>query len=136
MLTISLSRRFFVARKAQDMRRGMDALAAVVRSELDRDPSTGDCFIFISRNRKRLKALYYEDGGYWLGMKRLDRGSFARISDDDADPVAISSAQLHALLEGIEFQVTRHRRRERRVAGNNCVIKYQHERAGCPTGSD
>ena len=57
MLSFSSVRRIFVARAPQDMRRGIDTLASVVEHELGHEPYTGDCFIFLSRDRKKLKVL-------------------------------------------------------------------------------
>ena len=133
MLNPGGPRRFFVAREPQDMRRGMDALASVVINEVGRDPYAGDYYIFISRNRKRLKVLYYEDGGFWLGMKRLDRGTFAKLSADQVDgqgALVVSRMELQALLEGLDVRVVRRRRREKRLVDNNGGIKYVHA-SGC-----
>ena len=55
MLSFSSVRRIFVARAPQDMRRGIDTLACVVEHELGHEPYTGDCFIFLSRDRKKLR---------------------------------------------------------------------------------
>jgi len=48
------------------MRRGIDTLSCVVEHELGHESHVGDCFIFLSRDRKKLKALVWEDGGFWL----------------------------------------------------------------------
>jgi len=71
MLNFAAVRRIFVAREAQDMRRGIDTLASVVEHGLREDPYAGDCFLFFSRDRRKLKALVWEDGGFWLCMKYL-----------------------------------------------------------------
>jgi transposase len=80
MLNFAGMRRIFVARDPQDMRRGIDTLSAVVEHELGHEPYTGDCFVFLSRDRRKLKVLIWEDGGFWLCMKRLIRGTFAAVS--------------------------------------------------------
>lgn len=115
MLTLTGSRRLYLARSHQDMRRGIDALAAVIRGEFGSDPTTGDAFIFLSRDCRRMKVLVYESGGYWLGMKRLDRGTFARPGVGTTAPgpvICLSAMELHALLEGIDIQVVRRRARK------------------------
>lgn len=119
MLNALPGRRVYLGRAPQDMRRGMDALSAVVRSEFGHDPTAGDMFVFLSRDRRRLKALVYEPGGYWLGMKRLDRGTFSRLNgtvDDDASTIVLSPTSLAALLDGLDIQVVRRRRREWTIA--------------------
>jgi transposase len=77
MLSFSSVKRVYVARDAQDMRRGIDTLACVVEHELGHEPYAGDCFVFFSRDRSKLKVLIWEDGGFWLCLKRLFAGTFA-----------------------------------------------------------
>jgi hypothetical protein len=55
VLSFTAMQRIFVARDPQDMRRGIDTLVCVVEHELGHEPYTGDCFIFLSRDRKKLK---------------------------------------------------------------------------------
>jgi transposase len=57
MLSFAGARRVFVARGPQGMRRGIDSLVSVVLGELGGDPYAGDCFVFIGRDRRRLKVL-------------------------------------------------------------------------------
>ncbi len=120
MLSFGRIGRVFLARGPQDMRRGIDSLALVVQRELGHDPFAGDCFVFLSRDRRRLKALLWEDGGFWLCLKRLERGTFANVGrtlGGDAPAVVVTPAMLHALLEGIDARAVRYRRRERKELG-------------------
>ena len=118
MLNFGSFRRIFVARGTHDMRRGIDALSSVVSSEFRESPYSGDCFIFIGKNRKRLKALVWEGSGFWLCLKRLDRGLFDALPLDDSSDarVEMSAAQIHALLEGLVVEVIRRRRRSKGLA--------------------
>jgi transposase len=81
MLNFSSVKRIYVARDPQDMRRGIDLLSSVVEHDLGHEPYTGDSFVFLSRDRKKLKVLIWEDGGFWLCMKRLISGTFAGSTD-------------------------------------------------------
>ena len=54
MLSFSSVRRIFVAREPQNMRRGIDLLACVVEHELGHEPYTGDSFLFLSKDRRKL----------------------------------------------------------------------------------
>ena len=42
----------------------------------DQKVFSGDVFIFVNRRRKILKALYWDDGGFCIFTKRLERGTF------------------------------------------------------------
>jgi len=116
MLNFSGVRRIFLARQATDMRRGIDTLAVMVSGALDGDPLSGDCFVFVGRDRRRLKALVWEPGGFWLCLKRLESGTFAWPAVGDGPSVEWSAAQVHGLLEGIDVRSARFRKRYRRGA--------------------
>jgi transposase len=121
VLSFASVRRIFVARSPTDMRRGIDTLSALVAGSLGGDPYAGDCFVFVGRDRRRLKVLLWEDGGFWLCLKRLESGTFAPLPMGDGPTVAMSPAQIHALLEGIDVRDARFRRRCRRSA-HGCFV--------------
>ncbi|HMJ51369.1 MAG TPA: IS66 family insertion sequence element accessory protein TnpB [Polyangiaceae bacterium] len=60
-----------------DMRKNFDTLSAIVTETLERDVLTGDLYLFVSRNRKRAKVLYFDGTGICLYSKRLEKGLFA-----------------------------------------------------------
>jgi len=104
MLSFDGGRRIFLARAATDMRKSFDTLAALVRSDLGEDPLCGDIFVFVSRNRQRVKILVWDASGFWLCAKRLEEGRFAvpqAALGEDRSRVQLSPAEVRALLEGI-----------------------------------
>ena len=58
------------------MRKSFNGLSGLVKNELNREPASGDVFVFLNRNRTHLKLLHWERGGFVLYYKRLERGSF------------------------------------------------------------
>jgi transposase len=42
------------------MRKGFDGLSGLVRETFGREPSDGSLFVFVSRRREMLKALYWD----------------------------------------------------------------------------
>lgn len=61
-----------------DMRRGYDGLFGLVRDS-GSDPISGDVFLFVSRDRTRAKALFWDGNGLNIWMKRMERGRFADV---------------------------------------------------------
>ena len=57
-----------------DMRCQVDRLAQLVEHHLQRDPYAGDVFVFLGRDRRRVKLLSWDTSGFWLATKRLERG--------------------------------------------------------------
>lgn len=62
-----------------DMRKSFNTLGALVTQELRQDLLAGDLFLFVSRNRKRAKVLYFDGTGLCLFAKRMEKGRFAAV---------------------------------------------------------
>jgi transposase len=60
------------------MRMGYDGLFGLVR-ESGSDPISGDVFLFVSRDRTRAKALFWDGNGLNIWMKRMEQGRFADV---------------------------------------------------------
>lgn len=116
MLTISPAVRIYVATGATDLRRSIDGLAALVRERFDVDPLSGHLFIFRNRRGDRLKILAWDQGGFWVLYKRLERGTFAWPVEAHAAPVTVRTSDLLLLLAGVDLAHTRPRRWYERVA--------------------
>ncbi|MFQ5745536.1 MAG: IS66 family insertion sequence element accessory protein TnpB [Acidobacteriota bacterium] len=98
-----------------DMRNSYNGLGALVRRHFDRAPSCGDGFIFLNRRRTQLKCLYFDRGGYCIWSKRLERGQYARLRSPNEGPMALSTTQFAALVEGFDVVIRRRRKRATRV---------------------
>ena len=96
---------FYLYRNATDMRMGFDSLCGIVQNELNRNPASGDVFIFINKPRNRIKLLHWERGGYLLYYKRLETGTFDLPEfDSRTKDFCIAWHQLVMLIEGISFK--------------------------------
>ncbi|MGB7755495.1 MAG: IS66 family insertion sequence element accessory protein TnpB [Salinisphaera sp.] len=94
-----------------DMRRSYDGLAAMVRHHLGENPLSGHGFVFINRRRTQLKCLYFDSGGYCVWSKRLEAGRFGVCRAAGSPAVALSRTEFEALIEGLDVQVKKHRKR-------------------------
>lgn len=63
--------RIFLCRLPTDMRRSYDTLAAMAETELGEEPTSGALFVFLNRQRNRVKILYFETGGFCIWMNYL-----------------------------------------------------------------
>jgi transposase len=86
-----------------DMRRGMNGLALQVQEAMKRDPHAGDLYVFRGRRGNLLKILWHDGLGMSLYAKRLEHGRFVWPSPANG-VIAISSAQLAYMLEGIDWR--------------------------------
>lgn len=104
MLTLPPGARVFVATARVDGRKGIDGLAALVRSHFAEDPLSGSTYIFFSRRGDRVRLLSWDRDGYVLTTKRLEKGTFKTPWRAEQGHVVIEAAELLLILEGIELR--------------------------------
>ena len=92
----------YIACGYTDMRKSIDGLAACVKQSLHLDPFSNSIFLFCGRRCDRIKALYWEDDGFVMLYKRLERGAFQWPRSDNEAKI-ITQQQLHCLLEGLSI---------------------------------
>lgn len=112
----TLQRNVMVYSEPVDMRRSYDGLHALIR---DRSPLSGTVFLFVAKNRKRAKALFFDGTGWNIWMKRLEKGVFADVFRRSA----ITQSELKLFFEGSQHlrksvapDDLSHRYQERRIA--------------------
>ena len=93
----------YLHRAPIDFRAGINSLAVMVEQALGLDPFARALYVFGNRKRDRVKILLWERNGYWLLIKRLEQDRF--IWPDEQRVPALTSEQLHWLLEGIDVAV-------------------------------
>ncbi len=101
MLGISGSVRVIAYAAPADMRKGFDTLSTLVRAQMNRDPLSGDLYLFVSRNRIRAKVLVWDGTGACLYTKRLEEGRFACLwRTPKRRELDLSVTELSLFLEG------------------------------------
>jgi transposase len=104
--------RFFLYCDVTDMRKSFDALSGIIRSTLDKDPLGGDVFVFINRRRNRMKLLVWEQTGFWLLYKRLEKGTFQfPVHSEEQPDIQISYDELLMIVQGIDLNFVKRRPR-------------------------
>ena len=100
MFSLTSSQRYLLYKGDCDMRRGAYSLSGLVRNELNRDPISGEVFVFLNRRRSCIKLLRWEPGGFVLYSKHLEKGTYSRPVASVKDEV-LSWPQLVLMIEGI-----------------------------------
>jgi len=112
LLVLGDHRAYHLYRKETDMRKGFNLLCGIILNELGRRVLQGDAFIFINKPRTHLKLLVYEQGGFTIFYRRLEKGAFEVPAFDlDAKSMQITSDQLHFILRGISLKEISYRKR-------------------------
>ena len=103
--------RVYLACGVTDMRKGMVGLAMLVQQTWQRIRSTARVFAFRGRRAGLIKLIWHDGIGLCMLTKRLEHGQFVWPSASTTGRIALSSAQLAALLDGCEWRAPVPRRR-------------------------
>jgi len=104
MLSVAGSSCVYLARGATDMRKSIDALAALVCLDFELDVFSEALFVFCNRSRDKIKILLWDTNGFWLYYRRLENGRFAWPSSGADAVVRVSRRQLEWLLAGLSIE--------------------------------
>lgn len=110
MLNLPPSVRVFVATEPVDGRKGPDSLMVMVRDAFELDVFSGHLFVFFSKRRDRVRAVYWDRDGIAMWTKRLERGRYRRQRSDSSIQ-CIDASELSLILEGIDVASVRRRPR-------------------------
>jgi transposase len=112
VLSIPRAARLFIATVPVDLRKSYDGLVALVEGQYGRQVRTGDVFVFLNRRATQVRMLFWDRDGYCILMKRLEAGTFRRVtSNDGRDHVEIDADEFAMLLAGIDAPVIKRRKR-------------------------
>ena len=90
MLSVTGINRFYYLRGFTDMRCKHSRVLSVIREQLHREPSDGDIYIVMSKDRRIVRLFAYDNRSYSLFEKKFVAGyQFMRIiKDDEGNEVA------------------------------------------------
>jgi transposase len=108
--------RIFLCLLPTKMTYSFDSLMGMAQEIFDQDPLSGHLFLFVNRRRDRIKILFWDHDGFCIVYKRLEVGTFALPrSSGNLSGLELEYSQLAKLLDGVDFQSGRRRKRYRRV---------------------
>ena len=82
-----------------DMRKGHNTLSYIVLQKMNLDLLSGALFLFVAKNRKSCKAIFFDGNGLVLFHKKLERGRFMSFSSL-SQVTKINSNELNLILNG------------------------------------
>jgi transposase len=88
-----------------DMRKSFDTLTALVTEHMPHDVFTGYLYLFVGRDRKRAKVLYFDGTGTCVLAKRLEKGQFTAVwkRAKSKRGLSLTLSELSLFIEGSEF---------------------------------
>jgi len=98
MLTIAGNAHIFVFGEPVNMRKSFEGLCAIVEHSLTEEPTSGAYFVFLNRQRNKMKVLYWDGDGLAIWYKRLEKGRFPL---QNSGKIAMNRRDFFMMLEGI-----------------------------------
>lgn len=104
MRAIESFSKIYLCREFIDFRKSIDGLALTVSQSLKGNPLDGSLFVFICRDRSRVKLLYWDKTGFALWYKRLEKNKFIfSRSKLNEDVLNLTPDRLQWLLSGLDI---------------------------------
>ena len=111
MIAFSPTTRIFLYTQPTDMRKGFCGLSGLVKEHFQVDLFTGHLFVFFNRRRDYVKILAWDTDGLSIWCKRLERGTFEKLTRSNEGDFEIDSAELVMMLRGVQIEGTHRRKR-------------------------
>jgi transposase len=86
-----------------DMRKAVNGLSLIVQDELKQNIFSENLFVFCSKNKSRIKILYWDKTGFCLWYKRLEKDKF-KWPKSAEQAMSISKEELSWMLKGLDFK--------------------------------
>jgi transposase len=93
----------YLHREAVDFRKSIDGLSMIVDQAMNLSVFDGALFVFCNKRRDKLKILYWDNSGFCLWYKRLEKEKFKWPRKDDRDIILLTEEQFHWLLRGFDI---------------------------------
>jgi transposase len=90
----------YLHRDYVDFRKSINGLSIIVEQQMDLSPFSNAVFVFCNRHRDKLKVLYWDETGFCLWYKRLEKAKFHWPQKNEMEVIELSVAQMQWLLEG------------------------------------
>ena len=93
----------YLHRNTVDMRKSINGLSLIVSEEMELDIFGRYLFVFCNRRKNKLKVLYWDETGFALWYKRLEKDKFRWPLKLEEEVIALSAEQLQWLLTGYDI---------------------------------
>lgn len=81
MISMDGEIKVFLYESSIDMRAGFERLSFFVQIQMRQKLERGSLFVFLSKNRRRVKCLYHDGSGLMMLAKRLESGRLMRAKE-------------------------------------------------------
>lgn len=92
----------FLYRHFVDMRKQINGLAAIVEQEMKLSPFSEALFVFTGKNRKLIRAVYWDKTGFAMWSKRLEKARYFWPRSGE-QVISLTATNFSWLLDGMDL---------------------------------
>ncbi len=116
MLNVKNIDNVYLAAGTTDLRKSIDGLSILVQECFNLDPFSNSIFVFCNRKKDKIKLLCWDNNGFWLYYKRLEKDRFKWPEISNSKVITLKERNLRWLLDGLSFnQKTAHKEVKERL---------------------
>jgi transposase len=102
-MTVDLAKvKIFIRPGYTDLRKAVNGLAVIIEQQMEAEVFSGNVYLFCNRDRHLIKAMWWDNSGFWLSQKRLEKEKFPWPETSEAVK-ELTADELQMLLKGIDF---------------------------------
>jgi transposase len=94
---LTLPAKIFLCKEPVSMHKSFEGLGTIIEQLFPGELLSGSLFVFLNRQRNCMKALFWDQDGFSIWYKRLEKGSFCRNTENHN----LDRREFLMLLEGI-----------------------------------
>ncbi len=98
MLALPGNARLFICHHPVNLKKSFEGLSKIVEELFPKELMSGAFFIFLNRRKDQIKVLFWDQDGFIIWCKRLEKGTFRWRWGDKVD---LDRKSFFLLLEGV-----------------------------------
>ena len=93
----------YLHREPVDFRKSINGLSIIVEQYMQLSPFDSAIFVFANKRKDKIKVLYWDNTGFCLWYKRLEKAKFKWPKKHDHETVELNHEQMEWLLRGFDI---------------------------------
>jgi len=93
----------YLHREAVDFRKSINGLVTIVEQEMGLSPFAEALYVFCNKGRDKLKVVYWDQTGFCLWYKRLEKAKFKWPRQHPGAVMTVNPEQWQGLLSGYDL---------------------------------
>ena len=93
----------YLHRDPVDFRKSINGLSIIVEQQMQLSPFDNAIFVFANKRKDKLKVLYWDNSGFCLWYKRLEKDKFKWPKKHAHETIELNHEQMDWLLRGFDI---------------------------------